>query len=129
MQPTNEPRKKRWWPSEQFRKLKYGARVLLSRNQGQPETIDVSGRPTVLMHAGEGTPFVPADPYARAQVLQRMFFEQYDHEPAIAVVRFWLAYSGRPEEFEPRRLELITPRALDDAQPLVDRFEKPAPRV
>jgi glutathione S-transferase len=25
-----------------------------------------------------------------------MFFEQYDHEPAIAVVRFWLAYSGRP---------------------------------
>jgi glutathione S-transferase len=27
-----------------------------------------------------------------------MFFEQYDHEPAIAVVRFWLAYSGRPRE-------------------------------
>ena len=27
-----------------------------------------------------------------------MFFEQYDHEPAIAVVRFWLAYSGRPRD-------------------------------
>ena len=38
--------------------------------------------------------------YARAQVLQWMFFEQYDHEPAIAVARFWLAYSGRPEAFE-----------------------------
>ena len=33
---------------ETFQKLKYGARVLLSRNQGQPETIDVAGRPTVI---------------------------------------------------------------------------------
>jgi pimeloyl-ACP methyl ester carboxylesterase len=41
-----------------LKKLKYGARVLLSRSGGQPETIDVNGRPTVLMHAGEGTPFV-----------------------------------------------------------------------
>ncbi len=31
-----------------------------------------------------------------------MFFEQYDHERAIAVARFWLAYSGRPEEFADR---------------------------
>jgi glutathione S-transferase len=31
-----------------------------------------------------------------------MFFEQYDHEPAIAVVRFWLAYSGRAEAFADR---------------------------
>jgi glutathione S-transferase len=31
-----------------------------------------------------------------------MFFEQYDHEPAIAVARFWLAYSGRPEAFADR---------------------------
>ena len=31
-----------------------------------------------------------------------MFFEQYDHEPAIAVVRFWVAYSGRPEAFADR---------------------------
>ena len=44
-----------------------------------------------------------------------MFFEQYDHEPAIAVARFWLGYSGRPEEFEPRRAERTAAgyRALD----------------
>jgi pimeloyl-ACP methyl ester carboxylesterase len=41
-----------------FKKLKYGARVLLSKGGGQPETIAVAGQPTVLMHAGEGTPFV-----------------------------------------------------------------------
>jgi glutathione S-transferase len=56
----------------------------------------------ILWYFGEGTPWVPADAYERAQVLQWMFFEQYDHEPSIAVVRFWLAYSGRPEAFADR---------------------------
>jgi pimeloyl-ACP methyl ester carboxylesterase len=41
-----------------LKKLKYGARVLLSKGGGQPETIEVAGRPTVLMHAGEGAPLV-----------------------------------------------------------------------
>ncbi len=56
----------------------------------------------ILWYFGEGTRFVPGDRYERAQVLQWMFFEQYDHEPAIAVARFWLAYSGRPEAFADR---------------------------
>ena len=51
----------------------------------------------ILWYFGEGTRFVPQERYERAQVLQWMFFEQYDHEPAIAVARFWLAYSGRPD--------------------------------
>src|SRR5262245_28169175 len=41
-----------------LKKLRYGARVWLSRNNGQPETIDINGRPTVIRQAGEGTPFV-----------------------------------------------------------------------
>ena len=40
-----------------LKKLKYGARVLLSR-QGESETIDLHGRPTVIMHGGEGPAFV-----------------------------------------------------------------------
>lgn len=40
-----------------LKKLKYAARVLLSRS-GEPETIDVNGRPTVVTQAGQGTPFV-----------------------------------------------------------------------
>src|SRR5512132_2900746 len=52
----------------------------------------------ILWYFGEGTRFVPDDPYARAQVLQWMFFEQYELEPNIAVARFWLAYSDRPEQ-------------------------------
>jgi glutathione S-transferase len=57
----------------------------------------------ILWYFGEGTRFVPDDAYLRAQVLQWMFYEQYELEPAIAVVRFWVAYSGRAEEFEPER--------------------------
>ncbi len=43
---------------ETFKKLKYGARVLLARGNGQPETITVGGRSVAIRHAGEGTPFV-----------------------------------------------------------------------
>jgi pimeloyl-ACP methyl ester carboxylesterase len=43
---------------DMLKKLKYGARVLLSRSGGKPETIDVNGRPTAIMHNGEGTPFL-----------------------------------------------------------------------
>jgi glutathione S-transferase len=69
----------------------------------------------ILWYFGEGTRFVPSDPYERAQVMQWMFFEQYDHEPAIAVVRFWFVYSGRPEAFTDRVAERTAAgyRALD----------------
>jgi len=69
----------------------------------------------IIWYFGEGTRFVPEDRYERAQVLQWMFFEQYDLEPSIAVVRFWLAYSGRPEAFADRLEERTAAgyRALD----------------
>jgi glutathione S-transferase len=72
-----------------------------------PTLVLDDGRPlaesgAILWYFGEGTAFVPEDRYLRAQVLQWMFFEQYDHEPSIAVVRFWVAYSGRPEAFAER---------------------------
>src|SRR5215510_11767367 len=54
----------------------------------------------IQCYLAEGTPFLPDDRLERAQVLQWMFFEQYEHEPAIAVARFWLAYSGRPESVQ-----------------------------
>jgi glutathione S-transferase len=88
-----------------------------------PTVVLEDGRPlgesgAILWYFAEGTRFVPADPYERAQVLQWMFFEQYDLEPAIAVVRFWVAYSGRPEQFADRLPERIKAgervlRALD----------------
>src|SRR5437867_3193033 len=41
-----------------LRKLKYGARVFLSRKGGEPEVVDVAGRKVEVRHGGEGPPFV-----------------------------------------------------------------------
>ncbi|MEK7686933.1 MAG: glutathione S-transferase family protein [Pseudomonadota bacterium] len=43
----------------------------------------------ILWYLAEGTAFAPSDRLARAKTLQWMFFEQYSHEPFIAVARFW----------------------------------------
>jgi glutathione S-transferase len=58
----------------------------------------------ILWYFGEGTRFVPEDRYERAQVLQWMFFEQYEHEPALAVARFLIGYSQFPREQYEKRL-------------------------
>jgi glutathione S-transferase len=102
-----------------------------------PTLVLDDGRPlaesnAILWYFGDGTPLVPDERYARAQVLQWLFFEQYDHEPAIAVTRFWLAYSGRPQAFADRleertaagyRALAAMERHLDERQFLVgERF-------
>lgn len=51
----------------------------------------------IQFYLAEGTDFLPADSFERAQVLQWMCFEQYSHEPYIAVVRFWY-HAGVVEE-------------------------------
>ncbi|TGM47302.1 glutathione S-transferase family protein [Leptospira biflexa] len=56
----------------------------------------------ILNYLAEGSEFLPKDPYLRAKVLQWQFFEQYSHEPYIAVARFIQHYLGIPEE---RRVE------------------------
>jgi glutathione S-transferase len=53
----------------------------------------------ILWYLADGTAYLPQDGFDRAKVLQWLFFEQYCHEPTIAVVRFWLAYSGEPERY------------------------------
>src|SRR5687768_15681572 len=47
----------------------------------------------IIFYFAEGTGYLPEDRYERAQVLQWMFFEQYQVEPTLAVVRFWLGWS------------------------------------
>jgi glutathione S-transferase len=60
----------------------------------------------IIFHLAEGTPYLPEDAFARAQVLQWQFFEQYSHEPYIAVLRFWLHVAETapsPQELEAKR--------------------------
>ncbi len=56
----------------------------------------------ILLYLGDGTKYVPADRYERALVHQWLFFEQYDHEPQIAVARAWLhTYPDRKAKVTP----------------------------
>ncbi len=63
-----------------------------------PTLVLGDGRPlaesnAILWFFAEGTPYLPEDRFERAQVLQWLCFEQYSHEPHIAVARFW-AHAG-----------------------------------
>jgi glutathione S-transferase len=70
-----------------------------------PTLVLDDGRPlaesdAILVYFGEGTEYLPTDRYERAQVLQWMFFEQYSHEPNIAVLRFWAHAEIKPDPRE-----------------------------
>ena len=52
----------------------------------------------ILNYLAHGSELLPADPFALAKVQQWQFFEQYSHEPYIAVARFIAKYLGLPEE-------------------------------
>ncbi|HVO27559.1 MAG TPA: glutathione S-transferase family protein [Candidatus Margulisiibacteriota bacterium] len=65
-------------------------------------TLPESG--AILWYLSEGTPLLPAERWSRAEVLQWMFFEQYSHEPYVAVARFWLAFAPRAELEKKRHL-------------------------
>lgn len=58
----------------------------------------------ILFYLAEGTQYLPSDRLERAQALQWMFFEQYSHEPYVAVLKFWTYWGGldkcRPEDIE-----------------------------
>jgi glutathione S-transferase len=84
----------------------------LSPTLNIPTVLLEDGRPlaesnAILWYFAEGSRYLPEDGYVRGQVLQWMFFEQYKHEPAIAVPRFWDTIAPdhfpRPSDLEERR--------------------------
>jgi glutathione S-transferase len=73
----------------------------------------------ILFYFAEGTRFLPSDRWKRAEVLQWMFFEQYSHEPYVAVARAWLHLFGLDEE---RRRQLPQKQKLGyDALGVMER--------
>ena len=88
--------------SAEFRALNPNAQVpLLVLPDGRP--LAESG--AMLMHLAEGSDLIPADRYERALCWQWMFFEQYSHEPVIAVARNWLSYIPGGRETMAHRIE------------------------
>lgn len=89
----------------------------LTRNPNAmvPVLLLEDGRPlaesnAMLLHLAEGTRFLPHDSYERALAYQWLFFEQYSHEPYIAVRRALLTYPERAAAATPERLALTLER-------------------
>ena len=76
-----------------------------------PTVILEDGRPlaqsnAIIVHLAEGSALIPADAYARAKMFEWLFWEQYSHEPYIAVVRFRVAFLGMSrDELDPKLIE------------------------
>ena len=76
-----------------------------------PAVILDDGRPlaqsnAIILHLAEGSSLIPADAYQRAKMYEWMFWEQYSHEPYVAVARFQVAYLGKAAaDLEPRLVE------------------------
>jgi glutathione S-transferase len=56
----------------------------------------------IMLHLAQNTDLIPADPFQRAQMFQWLFWEQYSHETAIAVLRFQKFYLKKSDaEIDP----------------------------
>jgi glutathione S-transferase len=77
----------------------------------------------ILQYLAEGTEFLPTDAFERAQVLQWQFFEQYDHEPNIAVARFWELADIHPPDGELEAKRKGGERALTAMESQLSRHE------
>jgi glutathione S-transferase len=66
-------------------------------------------------YLADGTALVPADPFDRADMLRWMFWEQYNHEPNIATVRFWMGWVGEANLSDLQRALLPGKREAGEA--------------
>ena len=84
--------------------------IALNPNARVPLLIFPDGRRlsesnAMLLYLAEGTKYLPTDRYERALVNQWLFFEQYDHEPQVAVARSWLhVFPGRRARVTPEQI-------------------------
>ena len=73
-------------------------------------------------YLAEGSELVPADRFERADMLRWMFFEQYNHEPNIATLRFWLVFVGEAALTPQQRAQVPAKRiAGEDALALMEQ--------
>lgn len=66
----------------------------------------------ILCYLAEGSEYLPADAWQRAEVMRWLFFEQNAHEPFVASSRFLLALSGEPEKHADR-IEMLHARGAE----------------
>ena len=71
----------------------------------------------ILLHLARGRHLIPADDYDAAKMLEWLFWEQYNHEPYVAVARFQVRYQGKP-------LAALEPRIVERGNAALARLEE-----
>jgi glutathione S-transferase len=71
----------------------------------------------IILHLAEGSALIPADAYDRAKMLEWMFWEQYSHEPYVAVARFHMKYLGKARE-------AVDPKIIERAHAALTRMDE-----
>jgi glutathione S-transferase len=66
-------------------------------------------------YLAHGSALIPADRFAQADMLRWMFFEQYNHEPNIATLRFWLRFVGEANLADAQRAQIAGKQAAGEA--------------
>lgn len=66
-------------------------------------------------YLAEGSHLIPQDRFARADMLRWMFFEQYNHEPNVATLRFWLYFVTEARLSEAQRAQIPAKRIAGEA--------------
>lgn len=66
-------------------------------------------------YLAQGSALIPDDRFGQADVLRWMFFEQYNHEPNVATLRFWLRFVGQGKLSEAQAAQIPAKRAAGDA--------------
>ncbi|MFO1014930.1 MAG: glutathione S-transferase family protein [Caulobacteraceae bacterium] len=88
-----------------------------------PVVVLADGRPlaqsnAIITHLAENSDLIPEDAYDRAKMFEWLFWEQYSHEPYVAVVRFQVRYQGKnPADIDSKLVERahIALQRLEDA--------------
>ena len=82
---------------------------------GRIPVLEIGGRMlpesnAACFYLADGSALVPDDRFDRADMLRWMFWEQYNHEPNIATLRFWLRYVGLDALTAAQRMQIIGKR-------------------
>lgn len=87
---------------------------------GRIPVLEVDGRllpesNAACCYLADGSPLIPADRWDRADMLRWLFWEQYNHEPNIATLRFWRAFVGAARLTELQRAQVAAKQATGEA--------------
>lgn len=81
----------------------------------QAGTRFISESNAASFYLADGSALVPADRFGRADMLRWMFWEQYNHEPNVATMRFWVAFVGEANLTDAQRAQMPAKRAAGEA--------------